>query len=112
MFDPSAPFLKHKKQRSRKKCPNKEMMAQDLWPRIMLLIMLYGIKHQGINLLNILHLGLMHNGTRHLSISGLSSDLYLPIIVANPKPNPSTLKGPKRWKMINTAWSHLFGCKA
>jgi hypothetical protein len=34
------------------------------------------------------------------------------IIVANPRPNPSTLKGRRRWKMINTAWSHLFGCKA
>jgi hypothetical protein len=116
MFDPSAPFLKNKKQRSRKKCPDKQVITQDLWPNIRLhgirlLIMLYGIKHQGIRLLNIKPLGLMHHGTRHLSISGLSNDLYLPIIVANPRPNPSTLKGRRRWKMINTAWSYLFGCK-
>jgi hypothetical protein len=102
MSDPSAPFSKHKKRKSRKKCPDKQITAQDLWPSIRLLIMLHGIKHQGI----------MHHSTRHLSISGLSSDLYLPIIVANPRPNPSTLKGRRRWKMINTAGSHLFGCKA
>jgi hypothetical protein len=117
MSDPSAPFLKHKKQRSRKKCPDKQIIAQDLWPSIRLhgtrlLIMLHEIKHQGIRLLNIKPLGLMHHDTRHLSISGLSSDLFLPIIVANLRPNPSTLKGRKRWKMINTARSHLFGCKA
>jgi hypothetical protein len=75
-------------------------------------IMLHGIKHQGISLLNIKPFGLMYHGTRHLSISGLSSSLYLPIIVANLRPNPSTLKGRRRWKMINTAGSHLFGCKA
>jgi hypothetical protein len=56
-------------------------------------------------------LGLMHHGTRHLRISGLSSDLFLPIIVADPRPNPSTLKGRRRCKMINTVGSHLFGCK-
>jgi hypothetical protein len=117
MSDPSAPFLKHKKQRSRKKCPDKQITAQDLWPSIKLhgiglVIMLHGIKHQGIRLLNIKTLGLMHHSTRHLSIRGLSSDLYLPIIVANPRSNPTTLKSRRRWKMINTAWSHLFGCKA
>jgi hypothetical protein len=117
MSDPSAPFLKHKKQMSRKKCPDKQIMAQDLWPSIRLhgirlLIMLHGIKHLGIMLLNIKLLGLTHHGTRHLSISGLSNDLYLPIIVANLRPNPSTLKGRRRWKMINTVGSHLFGCKA
>jgi hypothetical protein len=98
MFYPSAPFLKQKKQRSRKKCPDKQLMAQDLWPSIRL---------HGIRFLNIKPLGLIHHSTRHLS-----SDLYLPIIVANPRPNPSTLKGRRRWKMINTAGSHLFGCKA
>jgi len=110
--DLSAPFSKHKKRRSRKKCPDKQITAQDLWPSIRLLIMLHGIKYQGIRPLNIKPLGLMHHGTRHLSISGLSSDLYLPIIVANPRSNPSTLKGRRRWKMINTAGSHLFGFKA
>jgi len=57
-------------------------------------------------------LGLMHHGTWHLSISGLSNNLYLPITVANPRSNPSTVKGHRRWKTINTTGSHLFGCKA
>jgi hypothetical protein len=117
MSDPSAPFLKHKKQRSRKKCPDKQIMAQDLWLSSRLHgIMFHGIKHQGIKLLNIKLLGLMPHGTRHHSISSLSSNLNLLIIVANPRPNPrpnpSTLNGRRRWKMINTAWSHLFRCKA
>jgi hypothetical protein len=50
--------------------------------------------------------------TRLLSISGLSSDLYLPIMVANPRTNPSTLKGHKKKKMIYAIGSHQFGCKA
>jgi hypothetical protein len=83
-------------------------MAQDLWPSIRLhgirlLIMLHGIKHQGIRPLNIKPIGLMHHGTRHLSINSLSSDLYLPTIVANQRTNPSPLKGRRKWKMINTA---------
>jgi hypothetical protein len=69
-------------------------------------------KHQGIRLFSIKLLGLMHHDTWHLSIRDLSSDLYLPITVANPRSNPSTLKGRRRWKMINTTESHLFGCKA
>jgi len=109
MSDPNAPFLKHKRQRLRKKCPNKQIMAHNLWPSSRLHgIMLHGIKHQGIGLLNIKLLGLMPLGTRHPSVNGLNNDLYLPIIVAN----PSTLNCRRRWKMINTAWSHLFGCKA
>jgi len=72
-------------------------MAQDLWPCSRLHgIMLHGIKHQGIRLLNIKLLGLMLHVTRHHSISGLNSDLYLPIIVANPRPNPNTLNGRRR----------------
>jgi hypothetical protein len=51
-------------------------------------------------------------GTRHLNISDLSYDLYLPITVANPRSNPSTLKGRRRLKMINTTESHLCGYKA
>jgi hypothetical protein len=49
------------------------------------------IKHQDIKLL-----GLMHHDTRHLSISGLSNDLYLPITVATPRINPSNLGGLRR----------------
>jgi hypothetical protein len=45
----------------------------------------------------------MHHGTRHLSISGLSSYLYLPIIVANPRTNPSPLKGSGRWSIPQRA---------
>jgi len=117
MSNLSALSSKLRKQRSRKKCPEKQIMAQYLWPSIRvhgirLLIMLHGIKHQGIRPLNIKPLGLMHHGTRHLSISGLSSNLYLPIVVANPRTNPSPLKGHERWKIINTSESHLFGCKA
>jgi len=67
MSNPSAPFSKHKKQRSRKKCPDKQITAQDLWPSIRLhgislFIMLHGIKHQGIGPLNIKPLGIMHHG--------------------------------------------------
>jgi hypothetical protein len=58
MLDPSAPFSKLKERRSRKKCPDKQISAQDLWPNIRvhgfrLLIRLYGIKLQGTRLLNI-----------------------------------------------------------
>jgi hypothetical protein len=118
MSHPSAPSSKLREQRSRKKCPDKQIMSQDLWLSIRLhgtglLIMLHGIKHQGIKLLNIKPLGIMNHNARLLSISGLSSDLYLPIIVANPRStNPSTLKSRRRWRMINTVGSHLFGCKA
>jgi len=69
--------------------------------------MLHGIKHQGIRLLNIKLLSLMHHDTRDLSISDLSRDLYLPITVANPRSNPSTLKGHRRWKMINKRSTYL-----
>jgi hypothetical protein len=102
MSDPTAPFSKLKELRSRKKCPGKQTTTPDLWPNIRLhgirlLIMLHGIKHQGIRLPNIKPLGIMHHGARLLNISGLSSDLYLPIIVANPRStNPSTSKSNKR----------------
>jgi hypothetical protein len=122
MFDPSAPFSKHKKQRSRKKCPDKQITAQDLWPSIRhnffwILTRLHGIKLQGIRLLikphGIKTPGIMPKGARLHSISGLSRDLFLPIIVANPSStNPSISKSHRRWKMIYTAGSHLFGCKA
>jgi len=118
MSDPSALSSKLRKQRSRKKYPDKQMMAQDLWPSIRLhgiriLIKLHGSKIPGTRLLNIKPHGIMSHDARLLSVSGLSIDLYLPVIVANPRPtNPSPLKGRRRWKMINTAESHLFGCKA
>jgi hypothetical protein len=113
MFDLSAPYSKPRNQKSRKKCLGKQIMAQDPWPSIRLhgiriITKLHGGKHPGIRPLNIKLLGHMHHGIWHLSISGLSSDLYLPITVTN----PSTLKGRRRWKMINTTGSHLFGCKA
>jgi hypothetical protein len=48
-----------------------------------------------------------------LSINGLSRDLFLPRKMANPRlTNPSTLKGRRRWRMINIARSYLFGCRA
>jgi len=54
----------------------------------------------------------MLQGARLLSINGLSKDLFLPIIMANPSStNPSISKSHRRWKMIYTAGSHLFGCK-
>jgi hypothetical protein len=122
MFDPNAPSSKLREQRSRKKCPNKQITAQDLWPSIRLhgiriLIRLHGIKLQGIRLLikphGIKTPGIMPQGSRLLRISGLSRDLFLPIIVANPSStNLSISKSRRRWKMIYTAGSHLFGCKA
>jgi hypothetical protein len=61
-----------KKPRPRKKFPDRLIMALDLQPSSRLHgIRLPIIKHQDIKLL-----GLMHHDTRHLSISGLSSDLY------------------------------------
>jgi hypothetical protein len=62
MSNPSAPFSKLKERRLRKKCPDKQISAQDLWPSIRLhgiklIIRLYGIKLQDIRLLNIKPLG-------------------------------------------------------
>jgi hypothetical protein len=121
MSNPSALSSKLRKQRSRKKCPDKQITAQDLWPSIRLhgiriLTRLHGIKLQGIMLFikphDIKTLGIMPQGTRLLSINGLNRDLFLPIIVANPSStNPSISKSRRRWKMIYTAGSHLFGCK-
>jgi hypothetical protein len=118
MSDPSAPFSKLREQRSRKKCPDKQITAQDLWPSIRLHgIRLHGIKLQSLRPLNIKShgiksQGIMPHGARLLSISSLSRDLFLPIIVANSRPtNPGTSKSRRRWRMINTTGSHLFGCK-
>jgi hypothetical protein len=57
-------------------------------------------------------LDLMHHDTRYLGISGLNSDLYQPITMANPRTNPSSLEGLRRWKKINTTVSHLSECRA
>jgi hypothetical protein len=107
MSDPSAPFSKLREQRSRKKCPNKQILAQDLWPNIRLHgirfpIRLHGIKLQGIRLLNIKphgikSQGIMPHNARLPSISSLIRDLFLPIKVANPRlTKPSTLKSCRR----------------
>jgi hypothetical protein len=83
-------------------------MALDIEPNIILHgIRLLIIKHQDMKLL-----GLMHHDTWHLSISGLSSDLYQSIIVAPQRPNISSLKGLRRWKKIYTTVNHLSGCRA
>jgi hypothetical protein len=117
MSNPSAPFLKHRKKRSRKKCQDKQIMAQDLWPNIRfhdikVLTRLNGIKLHGIRLLIKPH-GIKLQGSKRLSINGLNKDLFLPIIVANPSStNPSIPKSHRRWKMIYTVGSHRFGCKA
>jgi hypothetical protein len=74
MPDPSAPSSKLREQRSRKKCPDKQITAQDLWPSIRL---------QGIRLFNIKSLGIMPHWARLLSISDLSKDLFLPSKMEN-----------------------------
>jgi hypothetical protein len=109
MSNPGAPSSKLKDQRLRKKCQDMPITTQDLWPSIRLhgirlLIKLNGIKLQGIRLFNIKPLGIMLHGPRLFSISGLSRDLFLPIIVANPRP----LKSRRRMRMINTTMSYLF----
>jgi hypothetical protein len=86
MSDPSAPFSKLREQRSREKCLDKQISAQDLW----LSIRLHGIKLQDIRLLNIKphgfkSQGIMPHGARLLSINGLSRDLFLPSKMANPR---------------------------
>jgi hypothetical protein len=110
MFVLSAPSWKDRRPRPRprKKYPDKLIMALNLWPSFRLHgIRLPIIKHQDIKLL-----GLMHHDTRHLSISGLSNYLYLPITVATPKTSPRSLGGLKRWKKSNTTVSHLSRCRA
>jgi hypothetical protein len=117
MSNASGPFLNLKEQRSRKRCPYKQILAQDLWPSIKLQgirlpIRLHGIKLQGIKLLNIKPYGIksqaiMPHSSRLLSISNFTRDLFLPIKIAN----PSTSKSRRRWLMINTAMSYLFGSR-
>jgi len=99
MSDPSASFSKIRAQRSRKKCPNKEIMARDLWPNIRLHgIRLLGIKLQCIRPLNIYPNGIktqviVTHGARLLNINDLSRDLFLPSKMANQRlTNPSISK--------------------
>jgi hypothetical protein len=55
----------------------------------------------------------MAHDTRLLSISGLNRDLFLPSKMENQRPtNPSTSKSRRKWRMIKTARSYLFGCRA
>jgi len=106
MFVLSAPSWRLRKPKPRKKCPDRLIMALDLRPSSRL----HDIKLPIIKLL-----GLMHHDTRHLSISGLSglsSDLYQPILVATPRTNPSSLEGLRKWKKINITMSHLSGRRA
>jgi hypothetical protein len=109
MSDPSASFSKIRAQRSRKKCPNKEIMARDLWPNIRLHgIRLLGIKLQCIRPLNIYPNGIktqviVTHGARLLNINDLSRDLFLPSKMANQRlTNPSISK----WSKLQWA-THL-----
>jgi hypothetical protein len=81
MSDPSALSSKLKKKKSRKKCPDKQITAQDLSPSIRLhgiriITRLHGIKLQGIRFLIKPH-GIMPQGARLLSISGLSRFVHV-----------------------------------
>jgi hypothetical protein len=59
-IQPQCTLLKAQRANSRKKCLDKQLTAQDLWPSIRLHgIRLYGIKLQGIRLLNIKPHGIM-----------------------------------------------------
>jgi hypothetical protein len=109
MSDPSAPFSKLRERRSKKRCPDKQITAPDLWPSIRL----HGLKLQDIKLLNIKPHGIVPHSAKLLGISNLNRDLFLPSKMANPRlTNPSTSKSRKRWRMINIARSYLFGCRA
>jgi hypothetical protein len=118
MSDPCAPSSKLREKKLRNKCPDKQIIAQDVWPNIKLhgikllirpLIRLHGIKLQGIRLHGIETQCIMPHSTKLPNISGLKRDLFLPIIVVNPRPtNLGTLKSRRRMRMINTAGSYLF----
>jgi hypothetical protein len=86
MPDLSVPLSRLKELRSRKRCPNTKISAQDLWLSIklqsirFLCIKIHGIKLHGIKLQ-----GIRPHGARLPCISDLSKDLFLPIRMANPK---------------------------
>lgn len=128
MSDACAPFSRLRERRERKKCPNKQITAQNLWPSIRLhgiklQVIKLPIKHHGIKLQDIMLLnikpygiksqGIMPYGARLFSISGLSRNLFLPSKMVNQRlTNPSTSKSHRRWRMIKTSRSYLFGCRA
>jgi hypothetical protein len=82
MFDPSVPFSRLKDQRSRKRCLDKQILAQDLLSNIRL----QGIRLPNIKLHGIKLQGIRPHGAMLPSISNLSRDLFLPIRMANPRP--------------------------
>jgi hypothetical protein len=99
MFGLSAPSWKLKRSKTRKKRPDKFIMALDMRLSIRLLgirhpIKYHGDKHQGISI-------------KPLGLMLLSSGLYQPIIVAPPVANPSNWEGLKS----NTSVSLLSGCR-
>jgi hypothetical protein len=91
MSNPSAPFSKLKNRWSRKRCPDKQISAQDLWPSIkiqgiwLLGIKLHGIKLQGIRLSSIKLHGIKFQGIRPHDAKLLNRDLFLLIRMANPR---------------------------
>jgi hypothetical protein len=75
--NPNAHFLKLRDPRSRKGCLSKLHSAPDFWPYIRLpSIWLHGIR---------LHSTKPHK-IRLFNISGINSDLFLPIRMAKPRP--------------------------
>jgi hypothetical protein len=79
MSNPNASFSRLKEQRSRKRCPDKQISAQDLWPNIKI----HGIRLPSIKLHGIKFQGIMPHDARLPSISGLSRYLFLAIRMAN-----------------------------
>jgi len=95
---PQWSLLKSQKAKAKKEAPRQKNfgarpLTQHQTHGIRHLTKHHGDKHQGIN---IKLLGLMLLGFRHLSINGLTSDLYQPITVAPPRTNPSSLGSLRR----------------
>jgi hypothetical protein len=105
MSNPNVPFSRLKEQRSRKRCPCKQILAQDLWPSKRL---------QGIRPSSIKLQGIRPHGAKLPSTSNLSRDLFLSIRMANPRlTNQGTSwRSCKRWRMINSIARCLFGYRA
>jgi len=80
MSDPSALSSRLRDQRSRRRCLDKQILAQDLWPSIRL----HGFKPPGIKLHGIKFNAIKPHCDRLLSISRLNKDLVLLIRMANP----------------------------
>jgi len=93
---PQCSLLKAQKAKVKKEVPRQanygtRPLTQYQAPWHQIIIKLHGVKRPGVRLLNIKPHGIMLHCTRLLS-----SNLYLPIMVANPRTNPSTLKGHKK----------------